>query len=138
MRSVGDPGFFRVFDVLLTLTNPALKRSRWSHDGVQIERERHSFTGPAHGLAIEIFTLTCPGRRGWSLMVVKEYWWTGEESRAVKNLRWARLTSGQRGDLLSWLRAQEDKIGHDPFAQNDHGLGADDDPVGTEDDDTDE
>jgi hypothetical protein len=25
----------------------------------------------------------------------------------VKNLRWARPTSGKRGDILAWLRAQE-------------------------------
>ena len=60
------------------------------------------------------------GRRGWSLMVIKEYWWAGEESKALKNLRWARPTSGQRGDILSWLRAQEAKmIGRDPFPQED-------------------
>lgn len=138
MRSLGDPAFFRVFDVLLTLTNPGLKRSRWSHDGVQIERERHSFTGPAHGLAVEIFTLTRPARRGWSLMVIKEYWWAGEESKAVKNLRWARLTGGQRSDLLSWLRTQEDKIGHQLLAQNGQGARAeaDDELLEAEGDDT--
>jgi hypothetical protein len=107
MKSFGDPSFFRLFDLLISVTNPGLKRSHWTHDGVQFERERHSVTGPKHGLAIEIFTLTHSGRRSWSLMVIKEYWWAGEESRALKNLRWARPISGQRTDILSWLRAQE-------------------------------
>jgi hypothetical protein len=40
-------------------------------------------------------------------MVTKEYWWAGEESKALKNLRWARPTSGQRADIMSWLRTQE-------------------------------
>ncbi len=71
------------------------------------ERERHSFTGPKHGLTIEIITLTRSGRRGWSLMVTKEYWWAGAESKAFKNLRWARALGGQRSDLFAWLRAQE-------------------------------
>ena len=74
--------------------------------------------GPRHGLAIEIFSLTRSGRRGWSLMVIKEYWWAGEESKALKNLRWARPTSGQRGDILSWLRAQEAKIGRESFVED--------------------
>ena len=74
MKSFAHPSFFRLFDLLLSLTNPGLKRSHWTHDGVQFERERHSVTGPRHGLAIEIFTLTRSGRHGWSLMVVKEYW----------------------------------------------------------------
>ena len=117
MKSFAHPAFFRLFDLLLSLTNPGLKRSHWTHDGVQFERERHSVTGPRHGLAIEIFTLTRSGRHGWSLMVVKEYWWAGEESKALKNLRWARPISGQRSDILSWLRAQDAKIGQESFVE---------------------
>jgi hypothetical protein len=111
MKSFASSSFFRLFDLLVSLTNPGLKRSHWVHDGVEFERERHSVMGPKHGLAIEIFTLTRAGRGGWSLMVTKEYWWAGAESKALKNLRWARPISGQRGDILSWLRAQEAKIG---------------------------
>ncbi len=117
MKSFAHPPFFRLFDLLLSLTNPGLKRSHWMHDGVQFERERHSVTGPRHGLAIEIFTLTRSGRHGWSLMVIKEYWWAGEESKALKNLRWARPISGQRSDILSWLRAQDAKIGQESFVE---------------------
>jgi hypothetical protein len=107
MKSLASPSFFRLFDLLVSHANPGLKLSRWIFDGVEFERERHSFLGPKHGVAIEIFTLTRGGRRGWTLMVTKEYWWVGEESRALKNLRWARPTSGQRADVISWLRAQE-------------------------------
>jgi hypothetical protein len=107
MKSFARPSFFRLFDLLLATSNPGLKRSRWTYDGVEFERERHSVMGPKHGLAIEIFTLTRTGRRGWTLMVTKEYWWAGEESKALKSLRWARPTSGQRADIMSWLRTQE-------------------------------
>jgi hypothetical protein len=110
MRSFARPSFFRLFDLLLSTTNPGLKLSRWTFDGVEFERERHSFMGPKHGVAIEIFTLTRAGRRGWTLLVTKEYWWVGEESKALKNLRWARPTSGQRSDVLSWLRVQESAL----------------------------
>ena len=113
MKSFARPSFFRLFDLLASLTNPGLKRSHWTHDGVQFERERHSVMGPKHGLAIEIFTLERPGRHGWSLMVTKEYWWAGEESKALKSLRWARPVAGRRADILSWLAAQEAKIGRD-------------------------
>jgi hypothetical protein len=117
MKNFAHPSFFRLFDMLLGLTNPRLERSHWRHDGVEFERERHSVSGPKHGLVIEIYTLTRPGRRGWSLMVIKEYWWVGEESKALKNLRWARPTGGNRADILAWLRAQEAKIGHQGFIQ---------------------
>jgi hypothetical protein len=89
MKSFASPSFFRLLDLMLSTTNPGLKLSRWKFDGVEFERERHSVMGPKHGLAIEIFTLTHAGRRGWTLMVTKEYWWAGEESKALKNLRWA-------------------------------------------------
>lgn len=133
MRSLGDPSFFRLFDLLISLTNRGLKRSHWTHDGVEFERVRHSVTGPKHGLAIEIFTLTRPGRRGWSLMVIKEYWWAGEESKALKNLRWARPIGGQRGDILAWLRAQDAKVGHGSFS-DDGADGGDDEELAVTDD----
>ena len=135
VKNFAHPSFFRLFDLLLSLTNPGLKRSHWTHDGVEFERERHSVTGPRHGLAIEIFTLTRPGRRGWSLMVIKEYWWAGEESKALKNLRWARPTSGQRADILSWLRAQDAKIGRESFVEEgDAAVTGDDDELAAIDD----
>jgi hypothetical protein len=129
VKNFAHPSFFRLFDLLLSLTNPRLEHSQWTHGGVQFERERHSVTGPTHGLVIEIFSLTRPGRRGWSLMVIKEYWWAGKESKALKNLRWARPTSGKRGEILAWLRAQEAKIGSQLFAKANATDIADDDDV---------
>ena len=107
MKSFARPSFFRVFDLLVSTSNPQFRRSRWTHDGVEFERERHSFSGPRHGLTIEIITLTGSGRRGWTLMVTKEYWWAGAENKPFKNLRWARPLNGQRSDILAWMRAQE-------------------------------
>jgi hypothetical protein len=136
MKSLGDPSFFRLFDLLVGATNRGLKRSYWTHDGVEFERDRHSASGPKHGLTIDIFTLTRPGRRGWSLIVIKEYWWAGAENKPVKSLRWARLISGQRGDALSWLRAQDTMVGRDTFS--DRAITSDLDgkePVELEDDD---
>ena len=107
MKSFARPSFFRVFDLLVSTSNPQFRRSRWTHDGVEFERERHSFSGPRHGLTIEIITLTRSGRRGWTLMMTKEYWWAGAENKPFKNLRWARPLNGQRSDILAWMRAQE-------------------------------
>ena len=107
VKSLARPSFFRMFDLLLSSTNPGMKRSRWTHDSVDFERERHSFTCSRHSIVIEIFTLTRSGRRGWSLMVTKEYWWAGPDATPFKNLRWARPLSGERSDLFAWLRAQE-------------------------------
>jgi hypothetical protein len=110
MKSFAQPSFFLLFDTLVSVTNPGLKRSDWKHDGVDFQRERHSFTGPRHGLAVEIFTLTRRAGRGWSLMIIKEYWWAGQENKALKNLRWARPVAGKRQDILAWLQAQDANI----------------------------
>jgi hypothetical protein len=110
MKSFASPSFFRLFDMLTSTTNPGFKHARWSFDGVDCEHERHSFTGRAHGFAIETFTLTRPGRRGWSLLVVKEFWWMGEASDAARITRWARPAGGRRGDIIAWLRAQESTL----------------------------
>ncbi len=112
MKSFAGTSFFRVFDLLLGTTNPGLKLSFWTHDGTTWERERHSFMGSRHGQTIEIVTLTRPGRRGWSVMVVKEYWWVGKESRAVKAVRWAKPIEGQRSDIMNWFRSQETALNH--------------------------
>jgi len=114
VKSFAQPSFFRQLDLLVSMSNSGLKHQNWAHDGVEFQRERHSFTGPKHGMVIEILNLTRSGRRGWSLMVIKEYWWAGEENKALKNLRWAKSTSGQRRDILAWLQAQEAKIGRPP------------------------
>jgi hypothetical protein len=34
MKTFASPSFFRVFDLVLSGTNPGLKLSRWSGDGV--------------------------------------------------------------------------------------------------------
>lgn len=114
MKSFARPSFFRLFDLLLSMSNPGLRLTHWTFDGVEFERERHSFSGPRHGLTIEICTLTRAGRRGWSLMVTKEYWWAGTESQAFKQLRWARPLTGQRSDVLAWLRTQEAALDRSP------------------------
>ena len=107
MKNLARPSFFRFFDLLLGATNPGLKRSRWTFDGVEFTRERHNFTGGAYGFTFEIFRMEHAGRRGWSLMVVKEYWWFGEEAKTAKTTHWARPIRGKRSDMMTWLRAQE-------------------------------
>jgi hypothetical protein len=45
-------------------------------------------------------------------MIVKECWWVGKESRAVKAVRWAKPIDGQRNDIMNWFRAQEATLDH--------------------------
>jgi hypothetical protein len=107
MKNLAHPSFLRIFDLLFGAGNPGTKLSSWSYRGVLWERERHSFSGPKHGLSIEIVTVSRPGKHGWSLMVVKEYWWAGNENKALKSRHWIKPIAGRSGDILDWFRAQE-------------------------------
>jgi hypothetical protein len=107
MKTFASASFFRLLDRLVDAGNPSLRRPRWSFEGVEFEYGRHSFTGSAHGFSIQTFTLSSAGRRGWSLLVVKEFWQTGDATDAARMTRWARPTGGRRGDIVTWLRTRE-------------------------------
>jgi hypothetical protein len=107
MKNFASPSFYRTFDLLLGTINPSAKVAYWTYGDVEWVRDRYSITGRTHGIIIEIFTLTRPGRRGWSVMVTKENWWAGTETEAIKTSRWARPTSGRRSDIMEWFREQE-------------------------------
>jgi hypothetical protein len=93
MKNFASPSFYRTFNLLLGTINPGAKVSYWAYDGVE--------------WVLDIFTLTRPGRCGWSVMVTNEHWWAGTETVPIKNSRWARPTSGRRSDLMEWFREQE-------------------------------
>ena len=107
MKNFASPSFFRTFELLMGVTNPGVKLTQWLFDGVEWVCDRYSVTGQPHGFAIEIVTLTRPGRRGWSLMVTKEHWWAGTRTEAIKSLHWARAVSGQQKDIIDWFRTHE-------------------------------
>ena len=107
MKSLSSASFFRVFDLLVGETNPGQKLDGWRVDDVRFERERHSFSGRTHCFAIDVFTVSRPGRRSWALTVVKEYWWDGGHKRSIKTLNWSKPLEGNRRDIMAWLRNQE-------------------------------
>jgi hypothetical protein len=74
MKTFVSPSFFRLFDLLMSTRNLGTKRSKWIISGIDCSRERHGFSGHSHGFAVETFNLSRAGQRGWTLMVVKEYW----------------------------------------------------------------
>jgi hypothetical protein len=114
MRILGDPAFFRLFDALVAGANPTagLKRPRWSIGETDWHVERHTFGGALHSFTMETVTITRDGPRGWSLLVVKEFWWTADQRKPLKDMRWAKLVGGSRADVMSWLRS------HDPMRRD--------------------
>ncbi len=119
MKNLATPSFFRTFDLLLGASNPGLKLTQWSYDGVEWVRDRYSVTGRNHGFVIEINTLTRPGRHGWCLLVTKEHWWAGTHADAIKSTQWSRPVSGQRKDIIEWFRKHEKAIDRERPARPD-------------------
>lgn len=106
MRKIGDASFFRIVDRLLEAGTSRTPRTSWSIDGVEWQRERHSYAGTSHGFTIEVTRGTRAAKPGWTLVVVKEYWRdAGGES--MKSPQWAHIEAGSRADVVAWLERQE-------------------------------
>ena len=106
MRKIGDASFFRIVDRLLEAGTSRTPRTSWSIDGVEWQRERHSYAGASHGFTIEVTRGTRAAKPGWTLVVVKEYWRdAGGES--MKSPHWAHIEAGSRADVVAWLERQE-------------------------------
>ncbi len=106
MKKIGDASFFRIVDRLLSAGTGRVPTSRWSIDGVEWQRERHSYAGATHGFTLEVTTGVRPGPPGWRLRVVKEYWRDGQ-GEATRDLQWAQIEAGSRGEIVEWLKRQE-------------------------------
>jgi hypothetical protein len=107
MKTLSGSSFFRLFDLLLGETDRAQNSVEWLIDDVRFVRERHSYSGRSHCFAVDVFTLSRPGRHRWALMVVKEYWWDGGHKRSIRTQAWSRPIEGRRRDIMAWLREKE-------------------------------
>lgn len=116
MRSFGDPSFFRLLHTLLGEAGSDLRRTKWTHRGVNWLRERHSFTSNTVSFAIEQYLITKPNPNGWSLLVVKEMWWDGED-KSIRSTQWAKPLSGKRAKTLEWLKAEERRVNALPVTE---------------------
>ncbi len=106
MRKIGDASFFRIVDRLLEAGTSRTPRTRWSVDGVDWRRERHSYAGASHGFTIEVTTGTRAAKPSWTLVVVKEYW-RDAGGEGMKSPQWAHIETGSRTDVVAWLERQE-------------------------------
>lgn len=111
MRRIGDPSFFRVLDRVIGNAVKDTQAVAWTIDAVTWQRERHSYSGAAYSFATEVITGTKSARPGWSIIVVKEYWWKGGKREVLKSHQWASLAEGSRTDLFAWLNRQDARLG---------------------------
>jgi hypothetical protein len=86
-----------------------LPPNAWSIDGVDWQRERHSYAGASHGFTVEVTTGRRSGAAPWTMLVVKEYWRSGS-GEEMKSHQWAHIETGRRADVVDWLERQERRL----------------------------
>lgn len=109
MRTFASSSFFRLIYGLLGEAHSDLRRTKWEHRGVNWTRERHTFNGSASGFVIDQYLLTKPNPNGWTLLVVKEMFWDGND-KPIRSTQWAKPLSGSRSKMLEWFRGEECRI----------------------------
>jgi hypothetical protein len=109
MRTFADPSLFRLIHALLGEAHSDFGCTKWTHRGANWTRQRHSFNSSNSGFVIEQYLITKPNPNGWTLLVVKEMWWDGDD-KPIRTTQWAKPLSGQRAKTLEWLRAEERRI----------------------------
>lgn len=112
MRNIGDPAFFRTFDMLISAANPvgSRKKAAWEHDGTRWTFDRHSYQGGSHAFSTSVHIIEGPTRALWRLLVVREYWWGADDTKAVREVRWAKLLAGDRRQALAWFKRQDQSL----------------------------
>jgi len=110
MKTLSGSSFFRTFDLLIGTSNPGLKLDAWEVAGVQFERGRHSYGSHSYSFAVDVFVLTRPGKRGWQLLVAKQYWWDGGRKRAIKTQAWSQPLVGSQREIMAWFREREQML----------------------------
>jgi hypothetical protein len=110
MKSLLSTSFFLSFERIVRHANPDLAQDRWLDHGVEWERVRHNFSGPAYGYALETFIATHTGKRAWALIITKERWWAGKYGENIKTQQWARPLHGNRKDIMGWFTERQRKI----------------------------
>jgi hypothetical protein len=86
VRTFASSSFFRLIYGLLGEAHSDLRRTKWEHRGVNWIRERHTFNGGASGFVIDQYLLTKPNPNGWTLLVVKEMFWDGNDTHPFHSM----------------------------------------------------
>jgi hypothetical protein len=112
VKSFADQSFFRVLDTLIGAAGgaPGSFKTGWTHQGVDVERSKHSSTAPGYNFTVEVCQLSKVGQRPWRLIAVKEYWHLEGASGLPRQVRWAKLVSGRRTDALTWFKQRGDEL----------------------------
>lgn len=109
MKGFNDTKFGLAFNRIMSGDRSEPGRREWEIAGVQVRRDRHSYSGQGYSFATEAYTLTSLGRTKWELLIVKEYWWDAQHV-AVRSSQWGKLLSGSKSAALDWFRVRSAEL----------------------------
>jgi hypothetical protein len=106
MKGLRDSHFIPRWRALYDSTNPGRTKEKWTIDGVEWTRVKHSCFAADHSFQIEIHTLThrSSGSGSWAFIVVIEHWWGADRSSEIRFGEWCRLLSGRAENVVQWLK----------------------------------
>lgn len=56
---------------------------------------------------IDVHRLILPARSGWTLLFVRETWWSADRKKAIRDSSWTHLESGDRHNVPRWFQERE-------------------------------
>ena len=97
-----------ISDIEFVIDAPSLgdpKRS-WTAHGVECTRDRHRFSGQLYDFTIEVVQLRMvkSGRTSWHVMIVTEWWRSGDSDKDIRNTKWLKVLSGKPSEVTAWMR----------------------------------
>lgn len=102
MRGVNERTFLNHWEMLLAASCPGPTALHWRVAEVEWHKQRHGYAGADYTIRLEVHRLRHGGDAGWELLVVKEYWWSGET--ILKSGAWARTVQGSPKAIIAWVR----------------------------------
>jgi hypothetical protein len=100
--------------MLLGEAGQDLRRTNWKHRGVNWVHERHSFNGAQFSFGLDQYIISKPNPNGWSLLVVKEHWWSSPEEKILRSTQWAKPIMGSHARIRDWFLIEEKRIANEP------------------------
>jgi hypothetical protein len=97
---LGNRQFFNAFAQLIAATNPDRDCEEWDVAGVHWRRERH-IQWATKSYQLEIHRLCRKTRPSWTLLFVREIWWSADRRKAIRDACWTHLESGSGRDVLN-------------------------------------
>jgi hypothetical protein len=106
MARIGNTRTISDIEFVIDVPGSGHDTASWHAHGVECSRDRHRFSGQAYAFTIEVLQLKLvrSGRTSWHVMIVTEWWHSGDPSKSIRNTKWLKVIEGKASDVAAWMR----------------------------------